>query len=57
MTVTALHDSQVIVQTLSDAISDVLNQERFSAMSVAQVIGVLEILQWGLVSRTPDEAK
>ena len=45
------------VLTFQDALESVIEEPRFSDLSIAQVLGVIEILKMNLWTRMPDRSE
>lgn len=51
---TPLHDHDALGRRLQDALYEVICQDRFKAMSLAQTVGVLEFLKWNIINAAGD---
>ena len=49
---TPLHDHDALGRRLQDALYEVIQQDRFKGMSVAQTVGVLEFLKWNIINQS-----
>ncbi len=47
-----LHDHDALGRRLQDALYEVIKQDRFKGMSVAQTVGVLEFLKWNIINQS-----
>jgi hypothetical protein len=52
---TQLHEANPLTERFQSAIQAVLQEERFGSLTVAEILGTIELVKWSIINRTPEK--
>lgn len=50
-----LHKANPLTERFQSALLAVLSEDRFGSLTVAEILGTLELVKWSIINRTPEK--